>query len=143
MKIVSLYIVSLYKTTINIMCASFNTKDHDNCHARATLIPGDHLKRTRNECKSKSKFKWADTNIETDYFDIKSYAIKYHTCAETCLKGCTLKHTCQGSNDKARDPDENSTLTVRVNSKLTVIVKNAKNLNKAVDMIKKQGLLLL
>ena len=141
MKIVSLYIVSLYKTTINIRCASLKTKDH--CHARATLIPGDHLKRTRNECKSKSKFKWADTNIETDYFDIKSYAIKYHTCAEMCLKGCNLKHTCQGSNDKARDPDENSTLTVRVNSKLTVIVKNARNLNKAVDMIKKQGLLLL
>ena len=60
-----------------------------------------------------------------------------------CLKGCILKHTCQGSNDKARDPDENSTLTVKVNSNLTVKVKNVKDLNKAVDAIKKQGLLLL
>ena len=132
---------AINKTTINIRCASLKTKD--NCHARATLIPGDHLKRTRKECKLKSKFKWADTNIETDYFDIKSYAIKYHTCAAMCLKGCILKHTCQGSNDKARDPDENSTLIVTVNSKLTVKVKHVKDLNKAVDVIKKQGLFLL
>lgn len=135
---------AINKTTINIACASIKTKDHDKCLARATLVPSVHLKTAKKECNSKkTKFEWAETNNETDYFDIKSYAIKYHICAEMCLKGCILKHTCQGSNDKARDPDENSTLTVKVNSKLTVKVKNVKDLNKAVDAIKKQGLLLL
>ena len=135
---------SINKKTINIMCVVSKTKGHDNCLAKATLVPDDRLKTTKKESNSKTpRFKWADTNNETDYFDIKSYAIKYHTCAEMCLKGCILKHTCQGSNDKARDPDENSTLTVKVNSKLTVKVKNVKDLNKAVEAIKKQGLLLL
>ena len=138
---------SLNKATINIICASRKTKTHDKCLARATLVPSVHLKTVKKELIYKNskttKFEWAETNIESDYFDTKSYAIKYHTCAEMCLKGCILKHTCQGSNDKARDPDENSTLTVKVNSKLTVKVKNVKDLNKAVDAIKKQGLLLL
>ena len=138
---------AINKTTINIACASIKKKDHDKCLARATLVPSVHLKTVKKEFiyrnSKTTKFEWAETNIETDYFDIKSYTIKDHTCAEMCLKGCILKHTCQGSNDKARDPDENSTLTVKVNSKLTVKVKNVKDLNKAVDAIKKQGLLLL
>ena len=100
---------AINKTTINIMCASFKTKDHNSCRARATLIPGDHLKRTRNlkrtrkECKSKSKFKWADTNIQTDYFDIGAYTFKDHSCIEMCLKGCVLKHTCPVSKDETRN----------------------------------------
>ena len=116
------------KRTINIQCAAFK------CHAWTTLIPGDHLKRTKKECNSKkSKFEWADTNNETDYFDIKSYTIKDHSCTEMCLKGCVLKHTCRilnipaGSRHVPCDKGEKSTLA-------------SKDFDKAGESIAKKGL---
>ena len=113
------------KRTINIQCAAFK------CHAWTTLIPGDHLKRTKKECNSKTrKFEWADTNNETDYFDIKSYTIKDHSCTEMCLKGCVLQHTCPGSRDEPCAEGEKTTLAT-------------KDSDKAGDSIAKKGLFFL
>ena len=122
---------AINKTTINIICVVSKTKDHDKCLARVTLIPGNQLKTTKKECNSKkTKFEWDDTNNEADYFDIKSYTIKDHSCTEICLKGCVRKHSCPGSRDMPCDKGENSTLA-------------SKDFVKAGESIAKKGLFFL
>ena len=122
---------SINKKTINIMCVVSKTKGHDNCLAKATLVPDDRLKTTKKESNSKTpRFKWADTNNETDYFDIKSYAIKDHSCTEMCHTGCVTKHTCPGSGDVLCDKGEKTTLA-------------SKDFVKAGESIAKKGLFFL
>ena len=97
---------TINKKTINIRCVIGKSKFRNKCYARLTLNIAGYLKTEAKCCKSKkTKYKWDDSNIETDYFDLRSYSIQTHKCTKHCLKGCVLKHTCEGhvvSRDRKR-----------------------------------------
>ena len=90
-------------TTINIRCRQRpvvdNSKSTKECYGRITLmIRPDVLKTEKKDPKPKTqpKFKWSDSNVEADYFDVRNYTVKPHVCINQCLKSCILKHSCKG-----------------------------------------------
>ena len=94
------------KKTINVRCVICKSKNIDKCYARATFLLSPYLKTTvKSDNSKRPKFKWDDSNVETDYFDIRSYTLQAHKCSKHCLKRCVLKHTCDGhivSRDRKR-----------------------------------------
>ena len=97
---------NINKKTINIRCVICKSKAHQKCYARLTLTIAGFLKTEAkaSNCK-KPKYQWDKTNIETDYFDLRSFSIQTHKCSKSCLKGCIIKHSCKGhvvSRDRKR-----------------------------------------
>ena len=43
------------------------------------MIRPDVLKTEKKDPKS-PKFKWSDSNVEADFFDIRNYTVKPHKC---------------------------------------------------------------
>ena len=67
------------------------------CYGRITLIVDGRLKTQPKFCNSKKpKYEWSDENVFADYLDVRNYAIPTHNCTKSCLKGCILKHNCEG-----------------------------------------------
>ena len=62
---------TINKKTLNVRCVIAKSKFRAKCYARLTLIFADYLKTEPKACNSKkTKYKWDDHNIETDYFDV-------------------------------------------------------------------------
>ena len=99
---------NINKNTINVRCVIGKsvTKKRQKCYARLTLIIAGYLKTEAKASNSKKpKYKWDENNIETDYFDLRSFSIQTHKCTKNCLKGCIVKHSCEGhvvSRDRKR-----------------------------------------
>ena len=91
------------RESINVRCAVVKTKLHSKCYARFTFILAECLKtEVKPSNAKKTKFKWSQTNVETDYLDVRNFTVKPHVCSKTCSKGCKLKHSCPGF-DISRD----------------------------------------
>ena len=87
-------------------CVIGKSKFRQKCYARLTLLIAGYLKTEPKAGNSKKpKYKWDEKNIETDYFDLRSFSIQPHKCGKCCLKSCILKHSCKGhyvSRDRKR-----------------------------------------
>ena len=97
---------NINKNTINVRCVIGKSKFRQKCYARLTLLIAGYLKTEPKAGNSKKpKYKWDEKNIETDYFDLRSFSIQPHKCGKCCLKSCILKHSCKGhyvSRDRKR-----------------------------------------
>ena len=124
---------NINKNTINVRCVIGKQKFRQKCYARLTLTVAGYLKTERKASNSKTpKWKWAESNIETDYFDLRSFSIQTHKCTKNCLKGCILKHSCAGhvvSRDrKRRHLDEARNYSIEFYTESTAsAVKHADN----------------
>ena len=62
---------NINKNTINVRCVIGKQKFRQKCYARLTLTVAGYLKTEKKASNSKTpKWKWAESNIETDYFDL-------------------------------------------------------------------------